>query len=107
MKIIGVGCDIVKVSRVNEQLAHKILSDEENILLINKPNKKEFIAGRWAAKEAIIKALDIELGFKEISVIYAENGKPICNIEGYHIHLSISHESEYAISNCIITRENY
>ena len=53
------GCDIVKVSRFKNnlsKLANKILSESEIIEFNKTTNKIQYIAGRWAAKEAIFKA---------------------------------------------------
>ncbi len=53
------GCDIVKVSRFKNnlsKLANKILSESEIVEFNKATNKIQYIAGRWAAKEAIFKA---------------------------------------------------
>ena len=66
--ILGIGTDIVEIQRVRKVISdaflRKVLSKEEieKILSMSEERKAQFIAGRFAAKEAIIKALsDFEL----------------------------------------------
>ena len=61
--IIGIGCDIVNHERVEKlnwsydsDVQHRILSDEE-YQLYQKTQDIKFIAGRFAAKEAVVKCL--------------------------------------------------
>lgn len=100
--ICGVGCDIVKIERLKQnqdQLAQRILSAREHVMYSSFTGVRQlqFLAGRYAAKEAIFKAHN---EFKTISniEILQINGKPECVIDGYTIHVSISHEDEYAIA---------
>lgn len=105
---MGVGIDIVKIERVSldEHFLNRILSIEELELLKNKVNKKEFVAGRFAAKEAFLKANDLGLGkisLKSIKVLYNTLGSPIIYFEDrIYPNVSISHEKEYAIAIAII-----
>jgi holo-[acyl-carrier protein] synthase len=65
----------------------------------------QFLAGRWAAKEAIYKALPNFTGeFKDINIQYVNN-KPTYETEKYNIFLSISHESKYAVAYAIVTEK--
>lgn len=105
--IIGIGTDITRIDRFSDnylKLAKRILTLKEYELFEtykNKERKVEFLAGRFAAKEAILKSLDKEINFSSIEILFNENGKPICNMDGYKIHISISHEKEYAIAYAI------
>ncbi len=106
--IVGVGTDIVEISRLKdnqEKLAQKILTKNEYEVykLYNNHRALEYLAGRIAAKEAIIKALDYDTLMSEIEIM-AENKKPTCKIEGYRVNLSISHEKEYAIAFVVIEK---
>ena len=56
----------------------------------------EFLAGHFAAKEAIFKTLDKEIELKDIEITYDRVGRPLCNIE--NIEVSISHENDYAMA---------
>ena len=58
--IKGIGIDICQISRMKPDMNRRILSDSENIIYeeIKLDKRKiEFLAGRFAAKEAIYKAL--------------------------------------------------
>ena len=108
--IFGVGTDIVNKSRIADMLdshgdkfTKRILVDSE-IALMNekyKNSKAEFLAKRFAAKEAIAKALGTGIGeqisFQDIEVIREESGKPSAHVrkfENLRIHLSISDEKD-------------
>ncbi len=105
---MGVGIDIVKIERISldEHFLNRILSSEELELMKNKPNKKEFVAGRFAAKEAFLKANDLGIGnisLKSIKVLYNTLGSPVIHFDGRIFpNVSISHEKEYAIAIAII-----
>jgi len=124
--IFGIGTDIVKVSRMAENLekygsrfAKRILSESEYQLFLNKIKPEVFLAKRFAAKEAAVKAFGT--GFRHgISMhhVFVENdelGKPSLQfveaaknfIEENNItqsHLSISDEQEYAIAYVILEK---
>lgn len=123
--IIGIGIDIVELARIGKQieagegLAKRVLTETElnqyRSLTIHR--KVEFLAGRFAAKEAVSKAFGTgigkELSFKQIEVLQNELGAPIMkldapllNIKDLRIHLSISHGKEQAIAQVILERLN-
>ncbi len=110
--IAGIGCDIVEISRLEqnqEALAEKILSAKELELyntLKNKQRKQEFLAGRFAAKEAIYKACNEMKLITNIEILNDENGKPVCSVDGYTIHISIAHEQDVAIAYAIWEKES-
>jgi holo-[acyl-carrier protein] synthase len=90
------GCDIVKVSRFENnlfKLANKILSESEIVEFNKATNKMQYIAGRWAAKEAIFKAT----GHRRMIVLNSTTGSPYV-VNSPNIKVSISHEKEYAIA---------
>lgn len=97
--IVGIGCDIVDRNRITLEIGERILSDKEKELMVsfNDFRKLEFIAGRFCAKEAIIKALNKKALLSDIEVLYKDD-KPYCEYESYKISVSISHEKEYAIA---------
>ncbi|HQO04251.1 MAG TPA: holo-ACP synthase [Spirochaetota bacterium] len=120
--IIGTGIDIVSIERIQtivgshgSRFAEKILSPAEQGLVPEK-NPFEFIAGRFAAKEALMKAMgDTLLGFTEIEILNDSKGRPYyTSIEkvkralslepaaDLRLHLSISHERTYAVASAII-----
>ena len=105
----GVGIDIVKISRINldEKLINRILHKRE-IDILNEhnsgPSKKQFLAGRWAIKEAIFKTGQFShLNFNEINIQYNEKKQPMIDKCDKKIFLSISHEAEYAVGLAILS----
>ena len=117
--IYGIGTDIVKISRLSElrekygeKFLEKILSPNE-IEAMPKGKAESFIAGRFAVKESLVKALDNRsIVFKEISILNSESGKPyianpeifnnIINNNNFKIEISISHEREFATAFVIV-----
>ncbi|BDT04779.1 holo-ACP synthase [Spiroplasma ixodetis] len=103
----SVGIDIIEVNRIEniEELAKRILSKKE-IILFNQyslQRQQEFLAGRWALKEAIFKALPQEkLTFKNIDISYNQYNQPITIIKNYQLLLSLSHNETIAIAIAIV-----
>ncbi len=109
--ISGIGVDIVRIDRAVADLANRVLSCEEREIYLEfkaDSRKQEFLAGRFAAKEALIKAFqskDIVYGFRDWVIVNDPEGKPFLKspvIEGYSVFLSISHEREYAVALCVV-----
>lgn len=109
------GVDIVKVSRIKdsyekygEKFLDRIYTEYEKEYIFKKKYFYETMAGLYAGKEAVAKAIGTGIGqitFKDIEIKHDEKGKPFVNIsdeikERFNIKyltLSISHEREYAI----------
>lgn len=125
--ILGVGIDIVEIERIKKAMdksssensyrfLNKILSQEEIDTFNYKLNRYEFAAGRFAAKEAVSKAMGS--GFREFDIndieIYNDSqGMPFVVLKNkahemvktkgnYKIHLSISHEKNYAVAYALL-----
>ncbi|MDN5341838.1 holo-ACP synthase [Oceanotoga sp. DSM 15011] len=114
--IISIGTDIIKIDRMNTKLSEKILSENEKKIYIkinSEKRKKEFLSGRFSLKESIIKAIGHSLIMKDISILNDEKGKPylekqsqeIIKLQDFNVHLSISHEKEYAVTFVIIEKQ--
>jgi holo-[acyl-carrier protein] synthase len=122
--IIGTGTDIVEVARVSQALARhsgafeaKVFTVAERLVAEGlRKSADQYFAGRWAAKEAIVKALGTgfgpECGWQDIEILNDDRGKPIVTLSGdgaTHAdtlgirswHLSISHEKHYACAMAI------
>jgi holo-[acyl-carrier protein] synthase len=103
-----VGTDIVEISRIpydNLAFVHGILSHDEVLLYQSRRDKAQFLAGRYAAKEAFLKALGTGLAgakLNDIDVSYNAEGAPILTYQGQSYPVSISHDGGYAISVVII-----
>lgn len=97
--ITGFGVDVVYIDRMNEKLADRILGDEEK-KLIPGSRKKEFLAGRFALKEAFFKALGTGLNghsFKDLEFLKKSSGEPLPvlhkDFRGFNmIHATLSHD---------------
>jgi holo-[acyl-carrier protein] synthase len=113
--ISGIGIDIVELKRIKaiserqKKFADRILTakEREKYEQLSDSRKAEFLAGRFAAKEAFSKAygsgIGEQLSFLEIEIDTDEKGKPfICKPSKEGVHLSISHSSEYAVAQVII-----
>lgn len=94
---MSVGIDNVLIERmdnVSPSFPKKILSKREFEQYENAKNKKEFLAGRFAAKEAYIKASgNLKIKYNEIEVLSDENGKPRIYIDDKEVgDISITHD---------------
>ena len=121
MNILDIGIDIIEIERIKEAIdknprfLNKIFTDDEVEYFKSRGFKPESIAGNFAAKEAISKAIGMgirEFNFKDIEVLRNELGKPI--VKTYNnlqkicidynvleIKVSISHCKEYAVANAM------
>lgn len=101
---MALGIDIVDMNRIRnvERLAKYVLSDAEYEIFLSRSDRLEFLAGRFAAKEAFLKARHTGIGsisFKRISIIYSgDNGAPELHFEDKIYDVSISHDGKYAVA---------
>lgn len=120
--ILGVGVDIVEIRRIKEILdknngfLQKIFTANEIEYLESRNLRPEYVAGRFAAKEAVSKALGTGFrgfSFKDIIIESSTLGKPIVTLKGKarvianktgntNIHLSISHGEDNAIAYAVL-----
>jgi len=116
--IRGIGIDIIELSRI-EEIMKKQIKFIDRILTPNEKNrfeavggkrKVEFLAGRFAAKEAFSKAngtgIGKDLSFLDIEIGTDAFGKPFIVKPEVKAHLSISHSKEYAVAQVIIEEES-
>lgn len=113
--IKGTGIDITEIERIEAlvqrkpNFAKRILTDMEmeKYQQLSGYRKNEFLAGRFAAKEAFSKALGTGIGadlsFLDIEIGYEDKGKP-CIVKPFSqgVHLSITHSKQYAFAQVII-----
>ncbi len=121
MEIYGIGTDIIEIDRIREAISRtssfkrKVYTEREIEYIEKKGNPFASFAGRFAAKEAVSKALGTGVrGFSlnDIEIMNDELGKPVVYLyneikeaaKDLKIHLSISHSREYAVSTVIIYR---
>jgi holo-[acyl-carrier protein] synthase len=113
--IAGIGIDVVEISRFKESIERtpaikeKIFTKQEAQLSL--PS----LAARFAAKEALVKALDARniFNWQDAEVVNEESGKPTflftgtlaTRLNGFRVHLSLSHDAGIA-SAMVIIEEN-
>ena len=120
--IKGIGTDIIEIERIRKAVQstkgflEKIFSEKEIDFFYSKKLKSETIAGNFAVKEAVSKALGTGFrGFslKDIEVLRNELGAPMVNLhnnarllalklEVRKIHVSISHNKSSAIAYVLL-----
>lgn len=113
--ISGIGIDIVELNRIQKvykrqgKFVDRVLVPNEKEIFNNLSEKRkvEFLAGRFAAKEAFSKAVGTGIGeklsFLDIEISKDELGKPyISKPLRKGVHLSISHSLEYAVAQVVI-----
>jgi len=112
--ILGIGVDIIEIDRIQkaverwgDDFLNHILTPEE--ITASRKYQLPFphYAGRFAAKEAVFKALgDERITWQDLAILNDSEGKPFCRckrkVRG-SIHLTISHSKNYAVANAIIT----
>lgn len=116
--IIGNGTDIIEKERIDdvlgrhpERFVEKFLTEAEQKIASSRADSTSFIAGRWASKEAVAKALGTGFGeqcrWLDIEVLNDDLGKPVVTVKDKtretteslgirQFHLSISHERHMA-----------
>lgn len=103
----SVGIDIIEINRMKlkPEFIKRYLSKsewEKFQALETEFSKKQFLASKWALKEALYKALPNEhLVFEEINITENEFGQPTVKIKDYQISLSLSHNQSNAVAIAI------
>ena len=128
MKIFGIGTDIVNIKRIEKSLKRngnafkkKVFSNKEINYCEKKKNSSSYYAKRFAAKEALTKALGTgirkNINLKNIEISNDNYGKPSIKLKGkidlflkrkikkrkYDIHLSLSDDIPWAQATVIIS----
>ncbi len=112
--IQGIGVDIIEIERIQDSIEkhgdhflNRIFTPLEISYCLSHARPETHFAGRFAAKEAISKALGSgfgkELSWKDLEILSDEKGKPIVHYQDYLIHLSISHCRTYAVAMAIVS----
>ncbi|WP_438952625.1 holo-ACP synthase [Porticoccus sp.] len=122
--IIAIGTDIVQVARISEALnrrgrdfAERILCPRELALFDRKPSPAAYLAKRFAAKEALSKALGTGIGkvsWQDIETVNDSSGAPAFLLMGNakkqlqklganHALLSLSDERDFAVAFVVLT----
>lgn len=118
--VIGIGTDICHIERIKNlapEVVARILTPAEAGYCGRYASPHERIAGRFAAKEAILKALGTGwsrgLGWDQIEILPDASGAPLVTLTGAsrdrlremgatRCLVSISHQGEYAVAFAVI-----
>lgn len=97
MPVVGVGVDAVDVERLRRTLARtpslkaRLFTGREQAYCERASDPTERYAARFAAKEAVMKALGVGLGafdMREVEVVLADSGQPLVTLAGRAAGLS-------------------
>ena len=120
---INTGTDIIEIERIKNSIeetdrkfCEKVYTEKEiEYCESKKLQKYQHYAARFAAKEAVFKAVSnnledkYDLGWKDIEILNDENGRPYVNknklkdiVEFEDIDISLSHCKQYAIATVVI-----
>lgn len=115
--IIGIGIDIVKVDKMRnviekwgDDFINRIFNEEEIRFLVDNKIYYQRLAARFAAKEAVIKAVSSysPLSFKDIIILNQSNGAPYCKFKNgeritgnINVLISLTHIDKYAMASAV------
>lgn len=117
--IKGIGIDIVEIDRLSRVLSRQprfperilTLNEQDVYRTLSEKRQLEFLAGRFAAKEAFSKAYGMGIGqhlsFHDMEIQKDDNGKPFIKSDQTKedkVHVSITHTKEYAAAQVLIER---
>jgi holo-[acyl-carrier protein] synthase len=127
MSVLGLGTDVVQVSRIADLVVRhgaRFLDriyrpTEQEVLGRTGPAAAAALAARWAAKEAFVKALGPGVGpvpYRDVEVVRGQDGAPSLALHGAaaaalagrgaaRALVSMSHEREYAVATVVLVGE--
>lgn len=123
MAVIGVGVDAIEIHRVRAALERtptllaRLFTERERASCITTCGDLRYggLAARFAAKEAVAKALGTGVkgfGFRDIEVLHDAAGRPVVELRGgaaeaasrtnvTTVHVSLSHSTDLAVANAV------
>ena len=119
--ILGIGVDIAEIARIKRLLdrkgfAEKVFTPSELASCAKLGSPEVRLAGRVAAKEAVMKAIGTGwargVSWQDITIANDESGKPVVELSGRarlcadrigaaRVHVSISHSGGYAVAQAV------
>jgi len=125
--IVGIGTDITEVARVRDMVERhgdrflkRVFTEEELRYAMDKARSEEHLAVRFAAKEAVLKAIKTGVGpgtsMREVEVLRGGKGEPEVKLHGRtaqvaaakgvrKVHVSLSHTAEYGVAFAVCEGE--
>jgi len=117
--VLGTGVDITEVNRIKkaserwgESFLNRVFTQAELTNAKTRGSLYQHLAGRFAAKEAVFKALgDANLNWKDFEILNDKEGKPYCKFlnskaKDKNVIVSISHVKNYAVANAVVTKKD-
>ena len=127
MEIVAHGIDLVDCPRIEamierhgERFVHRVFTAAEQAYAEANKNKIEKLAGRFAAKEAVLKLMGTgwrgKIAWTDIEIINNSSGQPEVTLDGEvekiagklaikHISVSITHTANFAIASAVALAE--
>ncbi len=124
--IVGIGIDLIEIERIravyarhSKRFAHRILTTAEHHYVMRFAEPSQRLAGRWAAKEAALKALGTGLadgiGWKDVEILPDPQGKPhlyfhgkardrAVDLHAEFAHVTITHSDSLAMAQVILEK---
>jgi len=110
-----IGIDLVKVERIAKVIENKKFLDKtfskteiEYARAKGEINFAQTLAGMFAAKEAVLKALGtgiVDLNLANVEILHSDLGQPYCKLEdGRVVNVSISHDGGMAVAAAMIVK---
>lgn len=121
--IIGIGIDLVKIDRIDKAgknqpgFLERVFTEREREYCSRQKYPAQHYAGRFAAKEAVLKAIgtgwSAGVMWTDMEVLHGDGGGPVVNISGRvkdlmdlkgvkQILLSYSHDEGYAVAHVVL-----
>ena len=119
MTIVGTGVDLVEVPRFDrvvkrsgERFLHRVFTDGELKYARSRKTMMQHLAARFAAKEAVVKALGAPKGlgleWHDLEISHSASGQPqvvfhrsMSRWRKLEVHLSLTHTAEYAVATAL------
>ena len=123
MAVVGVGIDAIEIQRIRDALTRtpslleRLFTERERATCITRCGDLRYggLAARFAAKEAVAKALGTGISgfaFRDIEVLTDSNGRPTVELRGGaaaaasgagvdRVHVSLSHSGDIAVANAV------
>ncbi len=123
--IVGIGIDIVEIRRISaalqgtQAMERRVFTPKEIRFCSKRKNKYQHFGGRFAAKEAALKALGTGwsqgIRWRDVEITSDDSGKPMLTLHGkareffensgaLHTWVSITHSSEHAVAVVVLEK---
>lgn len=112
--VVGIGCDIIECDRIGQMIdkhgetfLQRVYTADEIAYCCGRKSANQHYAGRWAAKEAVLKALGTGwahgIQWTDVEVVNQQGGRPVIVLRGQALSISQQQgiaEMMISISHC-------